>query len=98
MRISKYIKAATIWIDFDAQVEEDLQHTQAAEAARASRMITTQRRVLGGGVISVEEARRRIRDRAEEETSEDNRSSYKRQKRSKEAVESVKAFAARRSK
>lgn len=39
-RISKYIKGATIRIDFGAQAEEDLQHTQAAEAARASRKKT----------------------------------------------------------
>jgi DDE superfamily endonuclease len=59
-RISKYIKGASIQIDFGAQAQEDLQHTQAAEAARALRKKTIQKRVLEGGIISVQEARMRV--------------------------------------
>ena len=51
--ISKYIKDVIIRIDFGVQTEENLQHTQTAEAVRASRKKILQRRVLGDGIISV---------------------------------------------
>ena len=95
MRISKYIKDATIRIDFGAQAEEDLQHTQAAEAARASRKKISQRRVLGGGIISVQETRTRIRERADDEVVVEAQRTEKRQKRVKKAIDDTTATASR---
>ncbi len=96
-RISKYIKDATIRIDFGAQAEEDLQHTQAAEAARASRKKTSQRRVLGGGIISVQEARTRITERADDEAMVEAQRAEKRQKRAKKVPDNATAVASMRS-
>jgi hypothetical protein len=79
----EYIKGASSRIAFSAQIEEDLHHTLATEAARASRKKTAQRRVMGGGIISVAEARTRIKDRADEEAAMEARRAEKRQKRSK---------------
>jgi DDE superfamily endonuclease/Tc5 transposase DNA-binding domain len=62
-RIQKYIKGASVRIDFGAQAEKDLQHTQAAEAARAARKKKPNRQLLQGGIISVKEARQRIKQR-----------------------------------
>jgi DDE superfamily endonuclease len=96
LRIRKYIKGATIRIEFGAQTEEDLQHTQAAEAARAARNKTTQRRVLGGGIISVKEARTRIKDRAEDEAATEAKRAEKRQKRAKKQSDDTTATASTR--
>jgi hypothetical protein len=97
-RILKYIKGASSRIDFSAQIEEDLHYTQAAEAARASKKKTTQRRVTGGGIISVTEARMRIKDRANEEAATEGRRAEKRQKRSKQDTNDSAAVASERSK
>jgi hypothetical protein len=71
---------------------------QAAEAARASRKKTTQRRVMGGGIISVAEPRTRIKDRADEETATEARRAEKRQKRSKQGTDNSAAVASEHSK
>jgi hypothetical protein len=55
-----------------------LHPASATEAARASRKKSTQRRVIGGGIISVAEARTRIKDRADEETTTEARRAKKR--------------------
>jgi hypothetical protein len=62
--LQKYIKGATIRLDFGAQAENDLHHTKAAEAARTGRNTSSQRRFMGGGVITVKEARQRKKQRA----------------------------------
>jgi DDE superfamily endonuclease len=66
-QVSKLVRASTTLVDLHTQLQEDLQQTEAAQAARSARTKTTQRRVTGGGVITIEEARHRVDDRAEKE-------------------------------
>lgn len=63
IRIEKYIKGATIRLDFGDQIEQDLLKIEAAEKARKARKGTTQRQVTGGGILSVKDARRRVKQR-----------------------------------
>jgi hypothetical protein len=63
-RISKYIKGSLARVHSGAQAELDLEMTQLAEAARAVRRKSSQRTILQGGVLSVKEARVRIKQRA----------------------------------
>jgi hypothetical protein len=53
---------------------------------------------MGGGIISVAEARTRIKDRADEETATEARKAEKRQKRSKQGIDNSAAVASKRSK
>jgi hypothetical protein len=62
-QMEKYIRGASIRIDLDQQMEKDYRATEAAQAARTARKTTTERRVQGGGIISVQEARLRIKQR-----------------------------------
>jgi hypothetical protein len=80
-RIEKYIKGTNIQLDLHTQLQHDLQYTQAAEAARTARAKPTQRRVTGGGLMTVEEARTRIVDREEKEANAGAKRAQKRQKR-----------------
>jgi hypothetical protein len=85
-------------IDFSAQIDEDLHYMQAAEAARVSRKKTTQRRVMGGGIIAVSEARTRIKDRANEEAAIEARRAKECQKHSNQGTDDSAAVASERSK
>jgi DDE superfamily endonuclease/Tc5 transposase DNA-binding domain len=62
-QIEKYIRGASIRIDFGEQIEKDLQTIEAAQTARTARNTTSLRTVQGGGILSIEEARRRIKQR-----------------------------------
>jgi hypothetical protein len=75
-----------------------LHHTQAAEAARAARKKTTQKRVLRGGIISIKDARMRIKDRADQEAETEAKRTAKRQKRTEKASDDTTATASMRSK
>jgi hypothetical protein len=44
-------------------MEKDYRATEAAQAARTARKIATERRIQGGGILSVQEARLRIKQR-----------------------------------
>jgi hypothetical protein len=53
---------------------------------------------MGGGIISVAEARTRIKDRTDEEAAMEARRAEKRQKRSKQGTDDFAAVASERSK
>jgi hypothetical protein len=78
--------------------KEDLHYTQAADAARASRKKTSQRRVIEGDIISVTEARTRIKDRTDEEAAIKARRAAKRQKRLRRGTDNSAAVVSERSK
>jgi hypothetical protein len=71
---------------------------EAAEAARAFRKKTSQRRVMGGNISSVAEVRTRINDRTDEEAAMEARRAEKSQKRSKHGTDNSAAVAVKRSK
>lgn len=56
-QMEKYIRGVSIQVDLGQQVAKDYRATEAAQAARKARKITTERKVLGGGILSVQEAR-----------------------------------------
>jgi DDE superfamily endonuclease len=82
-RISKYVKGNNIIVDLHKQVMDDYSYTEAAQSARAIRGKRTQRRVAGGGLITVEEARHRVIDRADKEADLEARRAEKRKKRAR---------------
>jgi hypothetical protein len=52
-QIEKYIRGASIQIDLGQQIEKDYRATEAAQAARTARKTATERRIQGGGILSV---------------------------------------------
>jgi hypothetical protein len=82
-RISKLIKGSNILIDIHHQILDDYSYIQAAQAARAAREKRTQRRVIEGGVITVDQARYRIINRADKEADLEARRAEKRRKRAR---------------
>ena len=60
---NRYLKGVTTRLDFGAQIEEDYTQSEAAQKARKKRQTPSQRQISGGGILSVEEARRRIKQR-----------------------------------
>jgi len=62
-RIEKYLHGSIIRLDFGAQVEKDLRAITKAQAARKARNSLPQRKILGGGILTVGDARRRIQQR-----------------------------------
>ena len=62
-RIEQYLHGASIRLDLGEQLEKDLHATEAAQAARKARNSQPQRKVLGGGIFTVGDARRRIQQR-----------------------------------
>jgi hypothetical protein len=65
--IDKFLRGSLIQVQVGAEAEEALLQTKVAEAARAARAKKTRRTVVTGGVITVDEARRRIVQRTKEE-------------------------------
>jgi hypothetical protein len=59
-RIEKYLHGSIIRLDLGAQVEKDLRAITKAQAARKARNSLPQRKILGGGILTVGDARRRI--------------------------------------
>jgi hypothetical protein len=80
-RISKLIKGINIFIDLYRQVVQDYQDTQTAQAAREAREKHTKRWVVGGGLMTVEEARHKITERAEKKANSEARRAEKRRKK-----------------
>jgi hypothetical protein len=80
-RIGKLVKGINILVDLHRQVVQDYQDTQAAQAAREAREKHTKRRVVGGGLITVEEARHRVTERAEKDANSEARRAEKRRKK-----------------
>jgi hypothetical protein len=72
IQIGRFMKGAMAKLQSGAQAEEDLLHTQAAEAARAARKKGRNRVVQKGGVIYVEKARHsiKVRERSDVEKAE----------------------------
>lgn len=62
-QMEKYIRGASIQIDLSQQVEKDYKATETAQAARTARKTPTERRIQGGRILSVQEARLRIKQR-----------------------------------
>jgi hypothetical protein len=67
-QLNKFIRGSVPRVYSGAQAEKDLQETQLAEAARVARKKGSQGVILQGGVISVKEARVRIKQRANYDT------------------------------
>jgi predicted Zn-dependent protease len=67
-QLNKLIRGSVPRVYSGAQAEKGLQETQLAEAPRAARKKGSQRVILQGGVISVKEARVRIKQRANYDT------------------------------
>ena len=65
--LDTFIKGSLVQAHAGAQFQEDLQHTQAAEIARASRQKRSRRSVQKGGVMYVDGAHSMTRQREEEE-------------------------------
>jgi hypothetical protein len=64
LRIEKLIKGTNTLVGLHQQLLDDLHNTEAAQYARHARESRGQRRVTGGGVMTVAGARHRINDRA----------------------------------
>ena len=62
-RIQQYIHGASVRLDLGDQLEKDLRAIEIAQAARKARNSQPQRKVLGGGILTVADARRRIQQR-----------------------------------
>ena len=66
-KLDAFIKGSLAQAQAGAQAWEDLQHTQAAEIARAARQKRSRQSVQNGGVMYTDEARSMTRQREEEE-------------------------------
>ena len=66
--LESFIKGSLAQGHLAAQVQEDLEHTQAAELARANRQKRSRRSVQKGGVLYAGQARAIARKREEEDT------------------------------
>jgi hypothetical protein len=62
-RMQQYLHGASIRLDLGDQIEKDLRAIETAQAARKARNSQPQRKVLGGGIVTVGDARRRIQQR-----------------------------------
>jgi hypothetical protein len=62
-RIEQYLHRASIQLDLGEQLEKDLRAIETAQAARKARNSQPQRKILGGGILTVGDARRRIQQR-----------------------------------
>jgi hypothetical protein len=64
--IGRFLKGVEQLSDLYEVLKQDLSRTEQAQMARKAREERPRRRVTGGGVISVEEARKKIRTKEEE--------------------------------
>jgi hypothetical protein len=62
-QIEQYLHRASIRLDLGEQLEKDLRAIETAQAARKARNSQPQRKILGGGILIVRDARRRIQQR-----------------------------------